>query len=156
MAIPEILTTTLVASMDEAFAMMIGRSVEYQIDGPELPAGWRAHVAASIAFAGHRNGIVCIHSSADAAKSITGGMLGLEPSEVNGEISDAMGEVANLVVGSFRTKLAAVEPTSFITVPTVTVGSDFSTRYSSNSARGLYHFRMDDEWLLVELILMDR
>lgn len=156
MDIPEILTTTLVASMGEAFDMMIGKSVAHHGDGPELPAGWRAHVAASIAFAGHRTGVVSIHSSVDAAKEITGGMLGMDPADVNGEISDAMGEVANLVVGSFRTKLAALEPASFITVPTVTVGSDFATRYASNSARGLYHFRMDEEWLLVELILMDR
>ncbi len=156
MVIPDLLTTTLVSSMGEAFEMMIGKTVDFQTDGPALPAGWRAHVAASIAFAGHRQGVVCIHSSADAAKGIAGGMLGMDPADVTDEISDAMGEVANLVVGSFRTKLAAIEPASFITVPTVTVGSDFSTQYTSKSARALYHFRMDDEWLLVELILMDR
>jgi hypothetical protein len=50
--IPAQLSTHLVSAMGEAFDMMIGKPVEFQTSGPELPAGWRAHVAASVAFAG--------------------------------------------------------------------------------------------------------
>jgi chemotaxis protein CheX len=156
MEIPALLATHLVTATVEAFEMMIGCNIEPRPKGPEPPAHWSSHVAASVAFGGHRNGVVCIHSSADAAKEIAGAMLGIDPSEINGEMSDAMGEVANLVAGSFRTKLAAVEPASVITVPSVTVGSDFSTRYASNAAREIYPFAMGSESLLVELILMER
>jgi len=154
MPISELLTSTLVASTVEAFEMMIGRSVELQPSGPEPPANWTRHVAATVAFGGHRRGVVCIHTSADAATEIAAGMLGIDRGEVNGEMPDAMGEVANLVAGSFWTKLAAVEPTTAITVPTVTVGSEFSTRHPSATARHVCPFKMGDELVLVELVLM--
>ena len=66
----------------------------------------------------------------------------------------ARAQVANLVAGSFWTKLAAVEPTTAITVPTVTVGSEFTTRHPSATARHVCPFKMGDELVLVELVLM--
>lgn len=150
------LTAHIVTATVEAFEMMVGHPVELQTQGPEAPADWPSHVAATVAFGGHRNGVVCIHSSATTANTIAGAMLGIEPGEVNGEMPDAMGEVANLVAGAFRTKLAAEEPVSMITVPTVTVGSDFSTHTASGSVRQIYPFRMGNEAVLVELVLMDR
>lgn len=156
MEIPSQLTDHLVSATVEAFEMMIGHPVELQPRGPQPPDGWSSHVAATVAFGGHRNGVVCIHSSGDTANIIAGAMLGIEPADVNGEMPDAMGEVANLVAGSFRTKLAAEEPASMITVPTVTVGSDFSTHTASASLREIYPFKMGDASVLVELVLMDR
>ena len=155
MDIPAQLTEHLLTATTEAFEMMVGRAVEPLPAGTATPV-WPLHVAATVAFGGHRNGVVCIHSSGDAAREIAGAMLGMEPAEVNGEMPDAMGEVANLVAGAFRTKLAAEEPASVITVPTVTVGSDFSTHTASASVRGIYPFKMGDESVLVELVLMDR
>ncbi len=156
MQIPQQLTTHLVTATLEAFEMMVGHPVELQPVEPEPPTHWTTHVAATVAFGGHRNGVVSIHSSATTANVIAGAMLGIEPDSVNGEMPDAMGEVANLVAGAFRTKLAAEEPLSMITVPTVTVGTDFSTHTASTSVRELYPFKMGDDSLLVELVLMDR
>lgn len=155
MPIPAQLATHLVSSTIEAFEMMIGHPVELQPDGPTSTSQWSSHVAATVAFGGHRNGAVCIHSSGTTANVIAGAMLGIEPAEVNGEMPDAMGEVANLVAGSFRTRLAAEEPASMITMPTVTVGSDFSTHIGSAATRTIYPFKMGNDSLLVELVLMD-
>lgn len=157
MDMPPVLTDNLVSAAGEVFEMMIGQTIEPHPDEPrEPPKHWGTHVAASVSFAGHRSGLVCIHTSLAAANSIAGGMLGIEPASVNGEMPDAMGEVANLVAGSFRTKLAATEPASAIAIPTVTIGSDFSTRYSSDTARVLYPFKMGDESIFFELLLVQR
>lgn len=155
MAIPELLTSNLLTSTSEAFEMMIGQPVEQLPQGLEPPAGWTVHVAASVSFGGHRRGVVTVHSSVPAARQIAGSMLGMEAGEVNDELADAMGEVANLVAGAFRTKLAAVEPASVITVPTVIVGSDFVTRYASGTSRAVYPFKMGEEAVLIELVLLD-
>ncbi|OFW47158.1 MAG: hypothetical protein A3J29_02135 [Acidobacteria bacterium RIFCSPLOWO2_12_FULL_67_14b] len=111
-------------------------------------------VVASVAFAGHRRGIVSIHSSLEAARDIAGAMLGMPSESVNGEMPDAIGEVANMVAGTFRNKLAAVEPASNIAVPTVTVGSDFTTKYSPTVRRARCPFAMEGQSISVELILI--
>jgi chemotaxis protein CheX len=112
-----------------------------------------SQVVATVAFAGHRRGIVAFHSSLGAAREIAGAMLGVHADTVNGEMPDAIGEIANMIAGSFRTKLAATEPASAIAIPTVTFGSDFCTRYGSNVRRVLCPFRMGGQQIYVELIL---
>jgi chemotaxis protein CheX len=88
-----------------------------------------------------------------AARDIAGAMLGEPADTLNRDMPDAIGEITNMIAGSFRTKLAAVEPPSAIAVPSVTVGSDFCTRYSGNIRRVVCPFRMGDESIYVELIL---
>ena len=157
MEMPPLLTDNLQSAVSEVFDMMIGQSLEGQPVEPTAPnTEWAAHVAAAVSFAGHRSGLVCINASLETANMIAGAMLGMEPGEVNGEMPDAMGEVANLVAGSFRTKLAAHEPASAIAIPSVTVGSDFSTRYGADTIRAICPFRMGDQHIYLELLLMDR
>ncbi len=125
MDMPPVLTDNLVSAAGEVFEMMIGQTIEPHPEEPrEPPKEWGTHVAASVSFAGHRSGLVCIHTSLAAANRIAGGMLGIEAEHVNGEMPDAMGEVANLVAGSFRTRLAASEPASAIASISATGGSN--------------------------------
>jgi chemotaxis protein CheX len=112
-----------------------------------------SQVVASVAFAGHRRGFVAFHSSLATAQGITGAMLGMPVETITGEMPDAIGEVANMVAGTFRNKLAAVEPTSEIGLPTVTIGSDFSTHCTSQASRAFCPFEFDGQEIFVELVL---
>lgn len=154
MTIPQELLANLATAAEEVFETMILKPLV------RLPPGGGDHssrgsgVEASVAFAGHRRGIVSIHTSIDAARDIAGAMLGMPAESVNGEMPDAMGEVANMVAGTFRNKLAASEPPSNIAVPTVTMGSDFTTRYCHAVRRAECPFEMDGRRIAVELILI--
>ena len=64
-------------------------------------------------------------------------MLGMEPDDVNGEIPDAIGEITNMVAGSFRTRMATEGDAWAISVPTVTMGSDFYIKPMTNGRRVL-------------------
>ena len=153
MTIPETVVGHLVVATEEVFETMVFKPV---IRGALLGGDAvrpPSNVVATVAFAGHRRGLVAFHSSLGAAREIAASMLGLEPETVNGEMPDAIGEVANMIAGAFRTKLAAVEPASAIAIPTVTIGSDFSTKYGGTVKRVLCPFEMDAQTLYVELIL---
>ncbi len=157
MDMPPLLTDHLVSAVSEVFDMMIGHTVEKQPFEPGPPqTSWPSHVAAAVSFAGYRTGLVCIHTSVDTANMIAAAMLGMEPGEVNGDMPDAMGEVANLVAGSFRTKLATHEPASAIAIPSVTVGSDFATRYGADTMRAICPFKVNGDDIYLELLVMDR
>ena len=153
MTIPENLLSNLMTSTEEVFETMVFKPLVRMpaTQGEVTPKG--TNVVATVAFAGHRRGLVAIHSSIDTARNIACAMLGIPEDEVNGEIPDAMGEVANMVAGTFRNKLAAIEPASAIAVPTVTIGSDFSTKYLSAVRRARCPFEMEGMPIAVELIL---
>ena len=152
MRIPEAILSPLVSATEEVFDTMLAiplvREVPIESSTP-VPA----NVVATVAFAGHRRGLVVFYSSLGAAKEIAGAMLGIPPETVNGEVPDAIGEIANMVAGTFRNRLAAFEPASAIAVPTVTVGSDFSTMYISAVRRVRCPFQMNGHEISVELIL---
>ena len=108
----------------------------------------------TVAFAGKTAGLVVFYSTLDAAQAITASMLGVDPASVNGELHDAIGELTNMIAGSFRTRMAHVKGETWaISVPTVTVGSDFYTKYVSDVQRVLCPFRMNNAELYVELIV---
>jgi chemotaxis protein CheX len=69
-------------------------------------------------------------------------MLGIPAADVNGEMPDAIGEITNMIAGTFRTKMAASGPRWAISIPTVTIGSDFYTTYVSDVRRVLCPFTM--------------
>jgi chemotaxis protein CheX len=153
MQIAEHVLGRLLAATEEVFETMCFKPL---IPWPPMDGDQAvppANVVASVAFAGHRCGLVSLRSSLGAARDIAGAMLGEPADTLNRDMPDAMGEITNMIAGSFRTKLAAIEPPSAIAVPSVTVGSDFSTRYSGNIRRVVCPFRMGDESIYVELIL---
>lgn len=152
MRVPDPLLACLVSATEEVFDTMLAIPLHSHpaVSGPlEIPA----NVVATVAFAGHRKGLVVVYTSLSAARHITSTMLGIPLHEVNGEVPDAMGEIANMVAGQFRNRLAAGEPPSDISVPTVTIGTEFSTLYSSAVQRSRCPFDMQGETISVELIL---
>jgi chemotaxis protein CheX len=144
----------LLAATRDVFKTMVFHDVEPSspMSGDALRPG--ANVVGTVAFAGKTSGLVVFYSTLEVAQAITASMLGVEPTSVNGELPDAIGELTNMIAGSFRTRMAGVRGETWaISVPTVTVGSDFYTKYVSDVQRVLCPFRMGQAELYVELIV---
>lgn len=156
MSIPEQLLTQLISVTEEVFETMVFVPVTVGAGDVQVAAGPHRHVVATVAFAGHRNGFVSFRSSIDTANEIAGAMLGIPSDRVNGEMPDAMGEVANMIAGCLRTRMAAFEPAWTITCPSVTIGSDFATRYPSEVSEARVPFTMNGHAIEVEIILSKR
>ena len=149
--VPELMSAT-----HEVFETMVGRRLcsEPPIAGEALRP--RSNVVACVGIAGEISGVVALYATSDTANLIAGALLGVSPGEVNGEMADAIGEIANMVAGSFRRRITDRGVQCDITVPTVTVGSDFYTSYVSNVERIMCPFQLvelDGHEIFVELIL---
>jgi chemotaxis protein CheX len=144
----------LIESAREVFEMMVMCQLELgtPIEGDALRP--KSNVVGTISFAGSESGVVAFYSTMDAATQIAGNMLGLPAAEVNGEMPDAIGEITNMIAGALRTKMKDAGHPWAISIPTVTIGSDFYTRYVSDVSRILLPFRMDAHEICVELIMM--
>jgi chemotaxis protein CheX len=111
----------------------------------------KSQIVGTVGFAGSSTGLVAFHLSMAAARDITGAMLGMEMDEEG--LPDAVGEVTNMIAGAFRTRMAAFQPAWAISVPTVTIGSDFYIKPISSGDRVIVSFTMDVHEIYVELII---
>jgi chemotaxis protein CheX len=149
----ERMARALVEVAVEVFDTMIGKSLVPSgpptINTPRPPAT----VVGTVGFAGSANGLVCFGTSRAAAVEITAAMLGLEASEVADDMPDAIGEVTNMITGSFRTRMAKEGNGWSITMPVVTVAEDMLVRYSSSAMRTVCPFTMGEHVVFVELVL---
>lgn len=138
----------------EVFDTMIFIGVEPDTPLHGLATETAAHVVASVPFAGESSGLVAFHTAIETAKQLAGSMLGMAPAEVDGEMTDAMGEIANMIAGGFRLALKSSGIDLAISVPTVITGSDFRTRYVTPVTRVLCPFRLENGGTVyVELIV---
>jgi len=143
----------LAKATEEVFETMVFKKLTKgnPIEGDALRP--RSNVVGLVGFGGSLSGLVAFYSTIDAAQEIAGSMLGMPAADVNGEMPDAIGEVTNMIAGGFRLKLAEAGETLAISIPSVTIGSDFYTKYASDVQRILCPFRMDENEICVELIL---
>jgi chemotaxis protein CheX len=152
--IPNEMLSALVESTQKVFETMVFQALGSRtpVEG-EAPRP-RSNVVGTVAFTGERCGIVAFYTTTETARTIAGAMLGIPAVEVNGEMPDAIGEITNMIAGTFRTRMALFGSRWAISVPTVTIGSDFHTTYFSNVKRVLCPFTMSGgEDVFVELIL---
>ena len=146
--------TQLIEATTEVFETMVFRQLYTgtPIEGEALRP--QSNVVVSVSFAGPQCGTVVFYATLDTARSITAAMLGMPTAQVNGEVPDAIGEITNMIAGSFRTRMADRTGGAWaLSIPTVIMGSDFYTKYVSDVRRVLCPFQMDDGEIFVELIV---
>ncbi len=135
-AIAPLLVEHLTGAIREVFEKMVFCQVEFQpVELTKRQPDASPCVVASIGFAGSRSGVVAFASTTTIARGIAGAMLGIPPAEVDGELPDAIGELANLIAGAFRTRMAQFEAPWAISVPTVIIGSHLETTFAANVSR---------------------
>ena len=118
--IDSLLLDELTTATRDVFKTMVFQEVEASSPIAGDAKRPKANVVGTVAFAGKTSGLVVFYSSLDAAQVITASMLGIDPANVNGELPDAIGELTNMIAGSFRTRVAhAKGETWAISVPTV-------------------------------------
>ena len=81
----------------------------------------KRYVTAAVHITGEWEGTVAVACDDDLAREITGVFFGVEPTEADdGEINDAIGEVANMIGGNVKALMPAP---SQLSLPTVTTRS---------------------------------
>jgi chemotaxis protein CheX len=148
---------TLIRVTEEVFQTMVFRQLAHKVpivEGDALRP--TSNVVGTVGFAGSSNGLVAFYSTLDAARNIASAMLGMPEDEIERDsMADAIGEITNMIAGSFRTRMAANGDAWAITVPTVTIGSDFYIKPLTNGHRVLIPFGMAGHEVFVELILTE-
>ena len=145
----------LKTAVGEVFRTMLNfdtRSIPFEADAMSS----EAHIAGSVGFIGAMTGVVYIYSTAGFARTMTGRMLGMQEREIEGDemVNDAVGELANMIVGSLKSNLVERGLACVLTIPSIVRGSNFSIEATSSTTRRVLCFRCNDsENLVVEILI---
>ena len=91
-------------------------------------------VTAMVGLAGQLCGLLSVRCTSKAAAMMASKMLGLDLEKVGPEISDALGEVCNMVAGNFKNKVSGLSEGCMLSPPTVITGSDYNLRSMADSS----------------------
>ena len=115
-------TAALDSAAAEVFEMMVGTPLgpSDQVTVPRV-----ADYTAMIGLAGDLCGVLSFRCSLESAARIAGKMLGTDENTSAECIRDALGEICNMVAGSFKAQLSDVAEQCMLSVPTVVSGKDY-------------------------------
>ncbi|MBZ5573071.1 MAG: chemotaxis protein CheX [Acidobacteriia bacterium] len=127
---PEGWLPLLELAVREVFEIMLGCKLDLQAEPP--PAA--GEITAMVGLAGQLCGLLTLRCGTKSAALMTGKMLGLEVDQADGQMWDALGEIANMVAGNFKNKLTGMGDKCMLSVPTVITGSDYSCRSMADTS----------------------
>jgi chemotaxis protein CheX len=130
----------------EVFSTMLGVEIENapirtDHSNPSVVEG----VMAFVGIAGPWVGSGVISCSASFACRICELFLMTEASAVNEEVLDAVGELANMIIGNFKTAAEAVIGGLGLSVPTVIYGRNFTSKSLGNNAWLVLPFKCGED-----------
>lgn len=123
----------------------------YDSPGPGPIGG----VSAMVGIVGPWVGTGAVSCDEPLACLLAGRMLMAEYSEINDEVLDAMGEVANMIIGNIKTNLESTVGPLALGVPTVTYGKNFATRSTVKQSWLLLPFDCEGHQLFIQMLLTD-
>jgi chemotaxis protein CheX len=151
--VPASMVTDVLESTREVFDTMVFQEAKPGTPRPGVEGEPRADVVATVALTGPSNAVITLYGSIEVAKSIAASMLGMDAAEIGNEFADAIGEVANMVGGTFRNRMTALGGQWAISVPTVTIGQRIFTHYPEDVGRVVCPFDVTGHEFCVELVL---
>lgn len=139
----------------EVFETMVFMALaESQPDGPEI---CETALLGSITFKGDLEGCLTICCGVTCARTIAANMLGLEAGEEIGEdgISDALGELANMVMGAVKSRVQVDTGVIEVSIPSVVQGRELKNSLGEGAHRVVVKANIDEQYG-AELSLMYR
>jgi chemotaxis protein CheX len=111
------------ASVEEVFELMMG--VTCRRAEPEERVEHTESVTAVVGFGGLLSGACVIKSSSETAMAVAARLTGINFAEVDDTVKDAIGEVCNMLAGSWKGKVPELSANCGLSVPAVITGCDY-------------------------------
>jgi chemotaxis protein CheX len=145
------LVFALVASTEACFSSILNREV--QRSEPALSDGLSRDISGIIGLTGQINGLIGISLCRPLAIRLTSSLLMEDVQTINDDVVDAVGELANMIVGRAKSKLET--SCLSITVPTVVVGNNQHLCFPEKVIPVRVGFRSEAGSLNLEIGLVD-
>lgn len=108
-------------------------------------------ISGIIGLAGAIKGMMAIHLPNDAAIAVTTAFLGMEVEEIDEDVCDAIGELANMLGGSMKTVLDPTGSEVQLSMPSAIHGEEYAVDCLADSESVTVPFTFDGQTFMVEL-----
>ena len=116
----------IIEATKEIFESMIMVDVTPGEALTEPVSKFKCSLSAMVGFAGFKQGNLAIHATDKVAKGLTGDFLGMEVDEINEDVQDAMGELANMLAGSLKPFISSDGGKVELSLPSVVHGEEYT------------------------------
>jgi chemotaxis protein CheX len=156
-------------AVSDVFKTMLGREsafvgavVQPADDGMSPPQpgpanGMTPFVVGTVGFLGDINGLIYLYLDEPFARLCTCHLLGMSEAELEeaGDevINDAIGELTNMTVGSFKNGLCDAGFPCKLTIPSILRGSNFSIEPVSSATRHTYNYESAGHKVVADILL---
>ncbi len=164
------LETLATNAVNSVFTTMLGKTAvvdevlkvdeESLASGIRLPLGEsQPMIAGTVGFLGSLTGIIYIFMELPFAMEITCKFLDLEPEEIGIEdhelVNDAIGELTNMIVGTFKNDLSDKGYSCRMTIPSILRGSNFSIEPAEVALRRVFKFDCDGRSFVIDVLMKE-
>ena len=117
----------------------------------------RPQVVGTVGFIGEANGLIYLHLDLAFARVCTCHLLGMTEEELDAAgdevINDAIGELTNMTVGSFKNGLCDAGHPCKLTIPSILRGTNFSIEPISSAVRHVYYFDCAEHRVVADILM---
>lgn len=110
-------------------------------------------ITAMIGLAGTHKGVLAVHFPYAVAMAITSSFLMMDVNEMNDDVHDAMGEIANMLGGNVKTILSEKGKDIDLSMPSTISGAQYSFQSDKDVDKVIVKFRTDHGSFMVEMDL---
>jgi chemotaxis protein CheX len=146
------LINPFVASVINTMQTIMG--VETEQLSLAIKNGNQAHgdISGIVGFASNvLNGSISLSFPAETAKEMYKRMVGETVTDINDDIRDTVGEIANIVAGGAKKELAEMDLSYEISLPTVVMGHDHTLSHKGGTPVVVVPFKFDTHHFEMEI-----
>lgn len=161
-----VLSEMMIDAVEKVFTTMVRRKVtlvrQFISDrvhtvSPDLEGGDFPVVVGTVGFVGKANGVIFLYLPESLAIALSASMLGLEPADLGAgdteTVNDAIGELTNMVVGTFKNQLCDRGLDCHLTIPSILRGSRFRVEPVANATRRVFEFESEGQRFLSDVLV---
>jgi chemotaxis protein CheX len=159
-----LLRENITRAVKDVFKVMVRRELAFsgEVDlsrgrASVFPQPNRPQVVGTVGFVGECNGLIYLHLDLAFAKICTRHMLGMSEVELEAAgdepINDAIGELTNMTVGSFKNGLCDAGHPCKLTIPSILRGTNFTIVPISSAVRHGYTFTYAEYRVVTDILM---
>ncbi len=115
-------------------------------------------VVGMIGFLGNIKGVIYIYMDEATSITMTSSFLGMDPSALKNNhetVNDAVGELSNMVSGTYKNQLCDKGYNCRLTIPSILRANNFTIEPLPGALHRMYQFEVFDSAIGLELVMME-